>query len=90
LRKVEVPVRGASMSLAKRLVQHHYYTVRCSYCGDERTFEGGGTLEEAAQFFADCGFSPHPRSVFSCLCGRCAALYPDTRAIDDIEDGLPY
>ena len=79
------------MSLAKRVQVATTYTLRCSYCGTERSCETCISLADAAAFFAFSGWAPHPRSILAVLCQRCASLYPDFRAIDeDIENEILF
>lgn len=79
------------MSLAKRVLVATTYTLRCSYCGTERTCDQCNTLSEAGRFFESLGWMPHPRSILAVLCQRCGTLYPDFAAIDGIiEDETPF
>lgn len=79
------------MSLQGRLAQEITFRIRCSYCGEEMRTTAHLTIDDAARFFERSGWRPHPRSILSCLCSRCGALYPDFRAIDrDIESELPF
>jgi ferredoxin len=79
------------MTLKRRMAQEVTFRIRCSYCGVEMRTTAVMTLDDAARFFERSGWRPHPRSILSCLCYRCATLYPDTIAIDrDIESELPF
>ena len=79
------------MSLKKRIKVETTYTLRCSYCGTETVSSSVLSLADAAAFFEVSGWQPHPRSVLSVLCWRCAAYYPDFVELDlDIEKDIPF
>jgi len=79
------------VSLRKRVEVETTYKVRCSYCGAASSTIALLSLDDAARFFEQSGWRPHPRSILAVLCHRCATLYPDYCAMDfDIENEGPF